>query len=239
MANTIKVLCSTEFLWGVELSEAVKLLNKLGCEGLVISTEPPYYLPSTIHRSSLSSLKSTLEVLSTIVAVRSPEADVNLFSYNPYISEASAKSIEEASKLARIIDADFVIIRPSYRPFNSNPIIAAKKLQMISSRVGRGQYMAFELLGDNSSDIADNLMDDPRMGVIYLHEMSSPKLLSHRKLVGLSIYVEEEKPPRKVIPGLRSEMPYILVYPRRRHLYNTDELRRIIIKAKNWRDSLI
>ncbi len=234
----MRLLCSTEFLWGAELSEAVRLLNRLGCEGLIISTEPPNYLPSMMHKSSLSSLKSALEILDTIVAVRSPEADVNLFSYNPYISEASVRSIEEASKIARIINADFIITRPSSRPFNGNPVIAAKKLQAISSRVGRDQYMAFELFGDSSLGIADNLMDS-RLGVIYLHEMTPHKLLSHRKLVGISMYVEEGKPPRKVIPGLRSEMPYIFIYPSRRHLYSTDELKRIIIKVKNWRDSII
>ncbi len=234
----MRVLCSTEFLWGAELSEAVKLLNKIGCEGLVVSTEPPYYLPSMMHRSSLSSLKSTLESLNTVIAVRSPESDVNLFSYNPYISEASTKSIEDAAKLARIIDADFIIVRPSSRPFNGNPMIAAKKLQAISSRIGRNQYIAFELIGDNSPSIADNLTD-PKLGIIYLHEISSPKLVSHRKLVGISIHVEEGRPPRKVIPGLRSEVPYILIYPSKRHMYNTDDLRRLVIKTKNWRDSLV
>ncbi len=234
----MRVLCSTEFLWGAELSETVRLLSKLGCEGFIISTEPPHYLPSMMHRSSILSLKSVLASIDTVVVVRSPETDVNLFSSNPYISEASIKSIEEAGKLAKILNADFTVIRPSSKPFSGNPVIAARKLQVLASRIGRDHYMAFELLGEGSANIADNLLD-PRLGIIYVHGKSPHDLLNHRKLVGISMYVMEGKPPRKVIPGLKGETPYLIIYPSRRHLYDTKELRRIIIGTKSWRDSLI
>ncbi len=234
----MRVLCSTEFLWGAELSETVMLLSKLGCEGFIISTEPPHYLPSMMHKSSMLSLKSVLSSIDAVVVVRSPETDINLFSSNPYISEASIRSIEEAGKLAKILNADFMIIRPSSKPFNGNPMIAVRKLQVLASKIGRDHYMAFELLGEGSVNIADNLLD-PRLGIIYVYGMSPHDLINHRKLVGISMYITEGKPPRKVIPGLKGETPYLIIYPSRRHLYDTKELKRIIIGAKSWRDSLI
>lgn len=238
MGDYLRLLCSTDFLWGAEPPEVVRLLMRLGCEGLVLSTEPPHYLPSMMHRSSLSALKAALRDLDTIVAVRSPDTDVNIFSHNPHISEASIRSIGEAARLAYTLDADFLVIRPSYKPFKGNPAVAVRKLQIVISRIARDQYAAFELIGSNSVEIADQLMDK-RLGAIYVHGMSPSGLLKHRKLVGISMYIAEGSPPKKVIPGLREDTPYLLLFPVERHLYSVEELRRLILRTKNWRNSLI
>lgn len=237
MIKGLVLLCSTDFMWGVELPEIARLLARSGCEGIVISTDPPYYLPSKLHRSVISQLRSVVEELDIITAVRSPSIDVNLYSENPYIVEATIKSIEEGIKLAHFITADFVIISPSSRPLDGNPSLASRKLQMVSSRLSRDQYAAFELTGSSSKEIADRLMS-PRLGVIYIHGSSPRELLAHRKLVGVAVHVSEDRSLR-IIPGLRVDTPYLLIYPDRRRMFNGDVLRRIIIKAKNWRDSLI
>lgn len=231
------LLCSTDFLWGAELPDIVRLLARSGCEGVVISTDPPYYLPSLLHRSVTPYLRSISRESDIVIAVRSPSIDVNLFSANPYIAEATIKSIEEGIKLAHSIAADFVIIRPSSSPQDENPSLASRKLQVIVSRLFRDQYAAFELIGSNSKEIADGLMN-PKLGVVYIHGSSPRELLAHRKLVGVAVHISEDEPLR-VIPGLRGDTPYLLLYPDERKMFKGDELGRMILKAKNWRDNLI
>ncbi|MDK2373035.1 MAG: TIM barrel protein [Candidatus Korarchaeota archaeon] len=238
MTKGLRLLCSTDFMWGAELPEVVKLLVKSGCEGIVVSTEPPRYLPSLLHRSVISHLRTVLRELDTIVAVRSPVSDVNVFSTNPHIAEASIKSIEEAMRLAYSINADFLVIRPSQRPYEGNPLVAARKLQALVTRLDRDHYAAFELIGSNSKEIADRLAD-PRLGVVYIHEHTPASMLAHRKLVGVAVHTSDTRPLHRVIPGLREDTPYLLLYPDERRMFETAMIKRIVLRAKNWRNSLI
>jgi len=238
LTNGLRLLCSTDFMWGAELPEIVRLLVKAGCEGVVVSTEPPHYLPSMLHRTVISYLRTVVRELDAIVAVRSPVSDVNVFSTNPHIAEASMKSIEEAVRLAYSINADFVIIRPSRDPYEGNPLVAARKLQALVTRMGRDQYAAFELIGSSSKEIADRLTD-PRFGVVYIHGYTPSSMLAHRKLIGIAIPTSDRRPLHRVIPGLREDTPYLLLYPDERRMFETSSIRRIVLRAKNWRNSLI
>ncbi len=238
MTNGLKLLCSTDFMWGAELPEVIKLLVRAGCEGVVISTEPPHYLPSLLHRSVISSLRAVVKELDRIIAVRSPTSDVNVFSANPHIAEASMRSIEEAVRLTYSINADFVVIRPSHGPYEGSPLVAARKLQTLITRMGRDQYAAFELIGNNSKEIADRLTD-PRLGVVYVYGRTPTSLLAHRKLVGVAVHVSDRRPLHRVIPGLREDTPYLFMYPDERRMFETTTIRRVILAAKNWRNNLI
>ena len=237
MTDGLRLLCSTDFMWGAEIPEVIRLLIRAGCEGVMISTEPPHYLPSLVHRSSVSALRSVVRDLDVVVAVRAPIEDINVYSPNPHIANASVRSVEEAVRLGYSIGADFIIIRPSYRPYDGNPVVAARKLQALMSKMGRDQYAAFELIGGRSREIADRL-SDPRLGIVYFHRESPPDLLSHRKLVGVSLRLSEATPLR-IIPGLKGDTPSLLIHPERKRMHDTSAIRRMIVRTKSWRDGLI
>ncbi len=238
LTNGLRLLCSTDFMWGAELPEIIKLLIRAGCEGVVISTEPPHYLPSLLHRSVISSLRAVVKELDSVIAVRSPVTDVNVFSANPHIAEASMKSVEEAVRLAYSVNADFVVIRPSHEPYEGSPLVAARKLQALITRMDRDQYAAFELIGNGSKEIADRL-SDPRLGVVYVHGRTPTSVLDHRKLVGVAVHVSDRRPLHRVIPGLREDTPYLFLYPDERRMFETTAIRRMILTAKNWRNNLV
>ncbi|RDD52778.1 MAG: hypothetical protein BA066_07865, partial [Candidatus Korarchaeota archaeon NZ13-K] len=197
----LRLLCSTEFFWGSDVNDSVAYLVRCGCEGVLISTEPPYYFPSMLSRESVRSLRELIRELEVVVAVRSPETDVNLFSSNPYISEASQRCVEDSIRLSLYLNADFSVIRLSSPPSPVNYGLFASKLQKITSGIGRDSYVALELIGGDYEEITSRIKDR-RLGIIYVDGMSPEGLLRSERLVGVSIYPHQSQPLR-VIPGMR------------------------------------
>lgn len=230
----LKLLCSTEFFWGSDIGDAITYIVRSGCEGVLISTEPPHYFPSMLHRESVRALRDLIRGLDVIVAVRSPETDVNLFSNNPYISEASQRSIEDSISLSLYINANFSVIRPLNVPISINYGVILSKIQKILSGIGRDAYIALELLVNNSEEIASRIRER-RLGVIYVDGRSPEGLLKSDRLVGISMYFQGSQPLR-VIPGMRASVPYLLLYPSQRKMHRTEDFRRIVAKVKNWRE---
>lgn len=232
----LKLLCSTDFFWGSDITDAASYLVKSGCEGVVISTEPPHYFPSLLHRDKVRALRDFLRSSGVTVVVKSPETDVNIFSSNPYISEASQRSIEDSINLSLYLNADFTVVRPSCSPVRLNYGILMSKLQKLMSGVGRESYIALELAGEGSGDIA-RMLRDRRIGLIYVDGMSPEDLLRSERLVGLAIYFRASQ-PLKIIPGMKTNLPYLLIYPAERRMHRAEDFRRIVFKVKSWRDSL-
>ncbi|MEM3928943.1 MAG: hypothetical protein QXX48_01500 [Candidatus Korarchaeum sp.] len=230
----LRLLCSTEFFWGSDIGDAITYIVRSGCEGVLISTEPPHYFPSMLHRESVRTLRDLIRSLDVVVAVRSPETDVNLFSSNPYISEASQRSIEDSIGLSLYINADFSVIRPSNAPISINYGMFLSKMQKILSGVGRDAYIALELIGNNSEEIVPRIKDR-RLGVIYVDGRSPEGLLKSDRLVGISMYFQGSQPLR-VIPGMRASTPYLMLYPSQRRMHKAEDFKRIIAKVKNWRE---
>jgi len=232
----LRLLCSTEFFWGSDIGDASAHLIKIGCEGLIISTDPPHYFPSTLHRESVRALRDLINSLDVVVAVRSPETDVNIFSSNPYISEASIRSIEDSINLSLSLNADFSIIRPSNTAIPRNYGLVMSKLQRIFSGVGRNAYIALELIGEGALEIS-SMIRERRIGFVYVDGRSPEDLLRSDRVVCLSIYFKSE--PLRVIPGMRTSIPYLALYPRERGMHRADDVRRIVLKVKSWRESLL
>ncbi len=229
----LRLLCSTDFFWGSDICDSVSYLVRSGCEGVLISTEPPHYFPSILHRERVRALRDLIKDLGVTAAVRSPETDVNIFSSNPYISEASQRSIEDSISLSLYLNADFSVIRPSNTPISVNYGILLSKLQKILAGIGKDAYIALELIGGSYEDIPR--IRERRLGLIYVDGRSPLGLLRSDRLVGISIYFQESQPLR-VIPGVRASTPYLLLYPSRRRMYKAEDFRRIVIKVKNWRE---
>ncbi|MCS7102716.1 MAG: hypothetical protein NZ992_02400 [Candidatus Korarchaeum sp.] len=230
----LRLLCSTEFFWGSDIGDAITYMVRSGCEGVLISTEPPHYFPSMLHRENIRTIRDLIRNLDITVAVRSPETDVNLFSSNPYISEASQRSIEDSINLSLYLNADFSVIRPSNNPVPANYSVFLSKLQRILAGIGRDAYIALELIGDNSEEIVSRIRER-RLGVIYVDGRSSEGLLRSDRLVGISVYFHGSQPLR-VIPGMRASTPYLLLYPSQRRMHRAEDFRRIVARVKNWRE---
>ncbi len=228
MGSKVAILCSTDFFWGAEPIDLLNFLRKSGCDGLILSTEPPHYFPSNVNRTTLVELKALLKRFEGIVAIRAPTTDVNMFSRNPYVAKASLQSIMEGISLAAKLDPDFVIVRPSYRPVEMSPY-NIHKLRSLIQKIPRSMYVAFELFNPPE----DLSIFDERTALI---SVSGYRPAKHR-VVGVAYEVESPEEMR-LIPGVMS-LKYMLLYPRRRELISSDSLRKIVMRAKELRERII
>ncbi len=227
MESKVAILCSTDFFWGTEPVDLINFLRKSGCDGIILSTEPPHYFPPNMNKATLLELRALLKRFEGIVTVRAPTTDVNMFSKNPYVAKASLQSILEGINLAAKLDPDFVIVRPSYRPVEMSPY-NTHKLKSLIQRIPRSMYVAFELF--NSPE--DLSIFDERTALISVAGYRPAR----RRVVGVAYEVEGPEEMR-LIPGITS-LKYMLLYPKRR-LMDPDFLKKIVVRARELRERII
>ncbi len=228
MRSKVTILCSTDFFWGAEPVDLINFLRRSGCEGVILSTEPPHYFPTNMTRTTLLELRALLSRFEGVVAIRTPTTDVNMFSRNPYVAKASLQSIMEGISLASKLNPDFVIIRPSYRPVEMSSY-NLHKLKSLMQKIPRNMYAAFELLNPPE----DTSVFDERTALISVAGYRHAK----QRVVGIAYEVEGPEDMR-LIPGMVN-VRYILLYPRKRGLMDSNTLKKVVMRARELRERII